>query len=103
MELLVVTVEMAEFFTVDFYGDKIGVDNFGDGFIFERFMRHDMTPMTGTVPDGDENRFMLFFGTFQYVLIPCDPVDRILRVLLQIRGRRVNEGVGSEKRRYKKE
>src|SRR5207245_7689071 len=54
---------------------------------------HHMTPVTGAVADAEQDRFVLLARAGQRLRAPRIPVDRILRMLQQIRTGLLREAV----------
>jgi len=79
-------LKVGAFFTVDLDIDKIPVHDGRSLRVFERFVRHHMTPVTGSIADAQEDGFIFIAGFTQRCLTPRIPVDRVVSVLQQIGG-----------------
>ena len=64
--------------------------------IFERFVRHHVAPVTGRVADREEDWFVLAPRKLERVGAPRMPLDRICRVLQQVRTRLRGKAIASE-------
>ena len=62
--------------------------------VLERFMSHDVAPMTGRVADGEQYGFLLTPRFFQCLWAPGMPVHRVVSVLQQIGTGLVAEMIG---------
>ncbi len=62
--------------------------------VFEGFVRHDMAPVTGGIPDAEKDGFILPAGFFQGFRAPGIPVDRVMGVLEQVRRGGMDKMVG---------
>ena len=62
--------------------------------VLERLVRHDVAPVAGGVPDGDQHRHVPRRRFLERRVTPLDPVHRVVGVLLQVRARRGGEAVG---------
>jgi hypothetical protein len=82
--LLIDEIDIGALFSVNLYGNKMGVDEGGDLVILETFMGHDMAPMAGRIADRQQNRAVLAFGLQEGRLVPGPPMHRIILVLKQI-------------------
>jgi len=79
-------VNVRAFLTVNFYVYEVGVHQRGGFRVFERFVRHDMTPMTGGVSDAQEDGLIFHPGFGQRFFSPRMPVYRVVGVLEEIGG-----------------
>ena len=52
--------------------------------ILERFVRHDVAPVTGGITDREKNRLVFLARFCECLFAPRIPLDRILRVLKEI-------------------
>src|ERR1019366_3659232 len=75
-------------------GDKVAVEQRGDGFVFERLALHDVAPMARGVADGKEDGLVFPTGFFEGVRPPRKPVHRIVSVLQQVRTLLTGKSVG---------
>jgi hypothetical protein len=53
--------------------------------VLERFVGHHMTPVAGGIADAQKDRLILRAGFFERLWTPGIPIDRIIRVLQQVR------------------
>ena len=65
--------------------DKAGIQERCDARILKRFMGHDMAPVAGGIPDGEEDGFMFFCCAAEGLISPRVPVHGIMGMLLQVR------------------
>src|SRR5262249_5486798 len=84
--------------TVDLDVDESTVHRRGDSGILERFVRHHVTPMARGVTDRQQDGLVLLARQPQRFLAPRIPIDRVVRVLLQIRAGLLRESIGHGKR-----
>ncbi len=77
-------VQVGAFFAVHLDVDEMAVHQRGRVGVLERFMRHDVAPVTGAITDAQENRFVFVSGAGQGFLAPGIPVHRVVRMLAQI-------------------
>ena len=84
------SVDVRTLFTVDLDRNEVLVHPRCDGFVLERFMRHDVAPVTGRIPDGQEDRNTAAPRLVEGILSPLPPVHRVMRVLQQVRGGCIN-------------
>ena len=80
-------VDIGSLFAIDLDANERVVHGRRDFRIFERFAFHHVAPMTGAVPDGDEERAILPSREFQGFLAPRQPVHRVVLVLAEIGAR----------------
>src|SRR5262249_54081809 len=73
--------------------DEVAVEEAGDAGVRERLARHDVAPVTGRVPDRQEDRLVLALRLAERLLPPGIPGDRILRVLEAVGARLPREVV----------
>ena len=57
----------------------------GHFFVLERFVRHDMAPVTGGITDREKDRFVFATRFGESFFAPRIPIDRIMRVLKKVR------------------
>ena len=84
---LIDLIEIGPFLAVDLDVDEQVVHQRRDALVLERFVRHDVAPMAGGIADREKNRLVLAPGTCERLIAPWIPVDRITRVLKQVRAR----------------
>ena len=77
-------IDVGPFFTIDFDVHKVAVHDRGGRFIFERFVRHDVAPVTGGVTNREEDRFVFPAGFGERFFAPRIPINRIVRVLEKV-------------------
>ena len=82
------------YFPIKLDGQEVAVQNFGCLFVLERFVRHDVTPMTRRIADGDEDELVLLPRALQRLHAPRIPEYGVVRVLPQIGAARVDQRVG---------
>jgi hypothetical protein len=70
------------------------VDQLGDFWVGEALALHHVAPVTGGVADREEDRLVLTPGLLERLLAPRVPVDRIVRVLEQVRRFLAGQAVG---------
>ena len=86
-------VDVRSFLAVNLDGHEAGVQGGCDFLILERLVGHHVAPVTGCIPDGQEDGFAEAFGLGKSLGSPLPPVDRIVLVLQQIRARGVLKSV----------
>ena len=84
-------IEVGTLLPVDLDGDELVVEVRGDRLILERLAFHDVAPVAGRIADGEEDRLVLAPRLRKRLLPPRMPVDRVIRVLAQVRA-----GLGEE-------
>ncbi|MDC4225991.1 MAG: hypothetical protein MPW15_17510 [Candidatus Manganitrophus sp.] len=92
--VLINLVEVGPLLAIDLDVDEVLVHPLRGLFILERFVLHHVAPVAGGVADGEEDRLVLIFGLFKRLLPPGVPIDRIVRMLEEIRAGFVNEAIG---------
>src|SRR5690242_11047613 len=65
MRELVYLVEIWSFLAIHFDVDEMLIHDRGGGFVFERFMCHHMTPVTGGISNRQQNGFAAVARQFQ--------------------------------------
>ena len=88
-------IEIRAFFTVNLDADVVTIHERGDLVVLKRFPLHDVAPMTGGIPNGQEERLIFFLGQIESFLSPGMPSHRVVGVLQQVGTCLVNED-GSE-------
>jgi hypothetical protein len=66
-------VNIRAFLPVHLYSDEMLVEDFCNGLILKGFMRHDMAPVTGGIPDRDKDRLVLFSSAPEGLYAPRVP------------------------------
>jgi hypothetical protein len=87
-------VDVGPLLAVDLHGHEAGVHGLGDAVVLERLVRHDVAPVARRVPDREQDRHVATARLGERVVAPLPPVDRVLRVLEEVRTRRSREAVG---------
>src|SRR5439155_7379924 len=87
-------IEVGPFLAVDLDVDKQLIHQRGDALVLEGFVRHHVAPVTGGIPDRKEDRLVLGLRAGERLFAPRVPVDRIARVLEEIRARLPCESIG---------
>ena len=77
-------VDVGALLAVDLDADEGGVEPVGHGRVLEGLVGHDVAPVAGRVPDGQEDRLVLGGGLGERLLAPRVPVDRVVGVLPQV-------------------
>ncbi len=78
-------VDIRPLLAVNLDVDKVLVHDRRGGGILERLVRHDMTPVARRVSHGQQDRYTTLGGLGERVRAPRPPVDRVVRVLEQVR------------------
>jgi hypothetical protein len=79
-------VNVGTFLAIHFDVDEVFIHKLSSVFIFKRFVRHDMTPMTGGVSDAEEDRLVFGFSFCERFFAPWIPVHWFVGVLKQVWG-----------------
>ena len=87
-------VEIRPLLAIDLDRNKVAIEDLGHLLILEALVLHDVTPVAGGVPDAQEDDLVFRLRAPERLFTPGVPVDRIVRVLEEIRARLVDEGVG---------
>ncbi len=87
---------------VDLDADDRLVHQFGDLGILEDLPFHYMAPVAGGIADGEQNRLVFLPRLGKRFLAPWIPVNRVMRVLEQIRTARINKLICISMRRKRK-
>jgi len=87
---------------VDLDADDRLVHQLGDLRILKDLPFHHMAPITGGIANGDQNRLIFLPRLGKRFLTPRIPVNRVMRVLEQIRAARINKPICSGMRRKRK-
>ena len=77
-------IQVRPLLSVYFNADKMFIHELGNLHIFEALMFHDMAPMTGSISNTDQNRFIFRLGDFQCLITPWKPVYGIICMLQEI-------------------
>src|SRR5436189_267533 len=72
---------------VDLDADEVLVHQGGRLLVLERLVFHHVAPVAGGVPDREQNRLVLVARPPSRLLTPGVPVDRVVRVLQEVRAR----------------
>jgi hypothetical protein len=64
---------------------KLTIHERGDFFVFERFVRHDMAPVTGGITNRKKDRLVFPTRLLKRFLAPWIPIDGTMRMLQKIR------------------
>ena len=94
MRCLVDLVEIRALLAIDFDVHERVVHDARDLGIVERLVRHHVAPVTRGVTDREQDRLVPGAGRSQRFLTPRVPVDRIARVLPEVRARGPRETIG---------
>lgn len=78
-------IDVGMFFTIYFDAYEVLIHDFRGGDVLEDLALHDMTPMTSTVSNGNNYQLVLDFGLIPGLIAPRPPMDRVVRVLAQIK------------------
>ncbi len=92
-------VDVGALLAVDLDADEAGVEQLGHHRVLEGLVCHDVAPVAGRVPDGQEDRPVLGRRPVEGLLAPRVPVDRIAGVLAQVGARLVGQAVGGHPRK----
>ncbi len=87
-------IDVGPFLAIDLDRDARLVEDGGDRGVLERLALHDVAPVARRVADRQEDRQVAGAGGGERVFAPRKPVDRILRVLAQVRAGFAGEPVG---------
>jgi len=77
-------IEIRTLFAIDFDVHKVVVHQLGDLFVLKRLVLHDMTPVTGGVPDAEQNRLRLSPRFGERLVAPRIPINGIVSVLKKV-------------------
>ena len=87
-------VQVGALLAVDLDRHEVAVQLLGDGRVLERLVRHDVAPVTGRIADRQEDRLVLDLRPLERLSAPGIPVDRVVRVLEEVRARLGGQSVG---------
>ena len=78
-------IDIWPFFAIDFDVHEFAIHERGGRFIFERLVRHHVTPMTSRITDREKDRFIFAASFGECLLAPRIPIDWVARVLKKVR------------------
>lgn len=87
-------VDVGSFFAVEFDADEVPVEGFGDFWVFEGLVGHDMAPVAGGIAYAEEDGFVLASGVLPHSVGPFLPVDGVVSVLSEVGRGGLVESVG---------
>ena len=87
-------VQVRPLFTIDFDVDESRIHELRGARVLERLALHHVAPVAGGVADRQQDRPVLGPCAGQRLFAPRIPVDRIVRVLEQVRARLVRQVIG---------
>jgi hypothetical protein len=87
-------VDVRALLAIDLDAHEVAVHGLRDRRVLEGLALHHVAPVAGRVADRDEHRLVLRAGAREGLFSPRVPVDRVLRVLEEIRGGFLREAVG---------
>ena len=87
-------VEIGAFFPIDFDTDKMPIHERRNGLVLKRLPLHHVTPVTGGIPDREQDGTVLRFRCLQGFRPPGVPVDRVRGMLEEIGTGFVDESIG---------
>ncbi len=87
-------VEVGPLLAVHLDVDEVLVHQGGGRLVLEGLPLHDVAPVTGRVPDAEQDQLVLLARPLQRLLAPRIPVHRVVRVLQQIGAGLVDQPVG---------
>jgi hypothetical protein len=87
-------INIGALFPVHFDVHKFAVHDRGHVFVFERFVRHDMAPVTGGITNRKKDRFVFPARPRERFFPPWIPINRVMRVLKKIRRLLLRQTVG---------
>src|SRR5260370_39572004 len=90
---LVAGADVRAFVAIDFHGDEMFVDDFGDFGVLVAFAVDDMAPVAPDGADIEEDGLVFGFGTGESGFAPFVPVDRLVRGGAQVGTRGVFQPV----------
>ncbi len=86
-------VDVGPLLAVDLDVDEAVVHQPGDARVLERLVRHDVAPVAGGVPHGEQHRHVPITGLVEGLLTPLLPVDRVVGVLQEVGAGRPRQSV----------
>ena len=87
-------VDVGPLLAIDLDADVVAVHEGGDLFVLERLRLHHVAPVAGGVADGEKDRPSEPARLVERLVSPGTPVDRVVRVLQQVRARFEDQPVG---------
>jgi hypothetical protein len=99
-DLYVQCVDVRALLAVDFHRDEVLVQGLCDLLVGERLLLHHVTPVARRVADGEEDRDVAFSRALEGRLVPRLPVHWVVRVLPEVRARRLVESVAARRVRH---
>src|SRR6266511_626370 len=88
-------IEIGPLLAVHLHRDEVLVHELGGPLVFERLLLHDVAPVAGRVPDGEEDRQILAASLLQRLGTPRIPVHGVVGVLEEVRAGLTGQPVGS--------
>lgn len=88
------SVHIRTLLTVDLHADEVLVQVRGGALVLEGLLRHDVTPVASAVSHAQENGNITPPSLLEGSGLPRTPVDRVVRMLEEVRGCGVRESVG---------
>ena len=76
-------IDIGSLFAIDLDGNEVVVQDFGNGGVFERLVRHHVAPVASRVSNREKHRFVALSCGVEGVLPPRVPMDRIICMLEQ--------------------
>ena len=86
-------IDVGALFAIDLDRHEEAVEHLGDLEVLERLLLHDVAPVARRVAHGEEDRHVALARLREGLVAPGTPVDRVVRVLQQIRARLQGEPV----------
>ncbi|MGX1250580.1 hypothetical protein RKD48_003091 [Streptomyces ambofaciens] len=86
-------VDVGALLAVDLDAHEVRVEVLGGGPVLERLVRHHVAPVARAVADAQQDGDAAPPGFFERLGLPRPPVDRVLRVLEEVGGRRLRKSV----------
>ena len=90
-------VDVGSFLAVDLHADEALVHQRGGRVVLEGLVRHDVAPVAGRVTHREQHGAVLGPRPLERLVAPRVPVDRVVRVLAEVRARLVGQTVHSDK------
>ena len=87
-------IDVRPLLAVEFDADKMLVHHLRRRLVLERLALHHMAPVAGRVADAQQDRLFLRLGLVERLLSPRIPVNRVVLMLLQVRGCLLGQAVG---------
>ena len=87
-------IDIRPLLSIDLDADEAVVHERRNSWVFERLVRHDVAPVTGRISDGQQDGDIATDGLLEGGVPPLVPVDRVVRMLLQVRREGMCESVG---------